>query len=935
MTPCALVEPHRRRIAPAERHRVLRLFCWSRAAKPVGTVLLLATTVIAHSAPRERLPLADGWRFHRGDPAGVPPGLAYDIRPEVKDRRDDRPADAEPTAPEGAGQPAAAPVLKPWILPAANPFIAAPARQHPQPTAPPPFEHLPCTLPGYDDTGWIPVRVPHDWAIAGPFHQGWGEGVGGGMGRLPSPGVAWYRRALDIPGSDAGRRIVLEIEGAMSYALVWCNGRLAGGWPYGYASWQADLTPLLVPGGTNQIAIRLDNPPDSARWYPGGGLYRNVWLVKTEPVHVGQWGIFLTTPEVSRERATVNVRVTVENTTTTPLEVTVATDLFPWPTRGEPARHPVAQVAPTNLVLSADTRAEVFGETFLSRPRLWGPPPTQQPNLYLAVTTITHKGRTLDRCATRFGIREVRWGADQGVRVNGERIRLQGVNLHHDLGALGAAWNRSAARRQLERLRDLGVNALRTAHNPPASGFLELADEMGFLVINEIFDSWERKKTPLDFHLIFPEWSEPDLRAFLRRDRNHPSVVLWSVGNEVGEQYTATEGARVARRLVQITREEDPTRPVTAAMNYAKPDMPFPAEFDVISLNYQGEGIRDTPAHAHLTGIRTPPQYAAFRAAFPDKVILSSESAATLSSRGTYLFPVHNGISAPVRDGQGGDPQRQWVSAYELYAADFGSAPDKVFAAQDRHPFVAGEFVWSGWDYLGEPTPYYGARSSYFGIVDLAGFPKDRYYLYQSRWRPELPQAHLLPHWTWPGREGQVTPVHVFTSGDEAELFLNGRSLGRKRKGPFEYRLRWDDAVYEPGTLRVITYRNGRRWAVAEQITAGPATRIQLMPEQTNLRANGDDLWFVAARVTDTAGRIAPHAEHRLHFSVTGPAEIVATDNGDPTDFDPFPSASRRAFNGLCLAIVRPTAPGRITLTARADGLATAHVSLRARPAGP
>ena len=497
------------------------------------------------------------------------------------------------------------------------------------------------------------------------------------------------------------------------------------------------------------------------------------------------------------------------------------------------------------------------------------------------------------------------------------------MNQHHDLGALGAAYNHRAAQRQLEILRELGCNAVRMSHNQPAPELLELTDAMGLLVVDEIFDCWERKKTPLDFHLIFPDWSEPDLRAFIRRDRNHPSVILWSIGNEVGEQYTGADGATVAQRLHDFAKEEDPTRPTTTAMNFAKADMPLPAVVDVISLNYQGEGIRDTPAHAELKGIRTPPQYPAFRAAFPNKVILSSETAAALSSRGEYLFPVHDAISAPVKDGLGGDAKRQHVSAYELHAADFGSSADKVFAAQDKHPYVAGEFVWSGWDYLGEPTPYYGARSSYFGIIDLAGFKKDRFYLYQSRWRPDLPMAHILPHWTWPERVGQVTPVHVFTSGDEGELFLNGKSLGRKKKGQYEYRLRWDDVAYHPGTLKVVTYKHGAKWAAAEVKTAGAPAKLKLEPDRNEIRANGLDLCFVTVTVTDKDGLVAPRANNRLRFAIEGPGEIVATDNGDPTSFEPFRAPGRKAFNGLCLVIVRGKAdqPGDIKITTTSDGL--------------
>ena len=699
----------------------------------------------AWASPRERSLLGDGWRFTKGDPAGDSTGPLYDRRPEVTDRRDDKAADAEPTEAEKVAASTQV-VLKPWVLPTGNAFVRDPAKRHVRPPGDP-GSAVPYVQRDFHDSSWRSVTVPHDWAIEGPFHAGDGDGPGGGMGRLPSPGVGWYRRTLDIPAADAGKSVFLDVDGAMSYAAVWLNGHLVGGWPYGYASWRVDLTPYVVPGDENQLAIRLDNPPSSSRWYPGGGIYRNVWLTRTHRVHVGHWGTFVTTRNVSRSSAEIHLEVTIDNDSKTDATVAVATEIYALDAEGRRAGAPVTRIAPANTTVPPAGSARTRGSATLANPELWGPPPAQRPARYLAVTTVSHRGEPVDVYETPFGVREVRLDPERGIVVNGERIRLQGVNLHHDLGALGAAFNLRAAQRQLEVLREMGCNAVRTAHNPPAPELLELTDRMGFLVVDEVFDVWERKKTPLDFHLIFPDWHEQDLRAFVRRDRNHPSVFLWSIGNEVGEQYTGAEGAAVAKRLHEIVKEEDPTRPTTTAMNWAQPDMPLPGVTDVISLNYQGEGIRDTPAHAELRGIRTPPLYSAFRAALPGKVIVSSETAAALSSRGEYLFPVFSGISAPVRDGLGGDSKRRQVSAYDLHAADFGSSADKVFAAQDRHPFVAGEFVWSGWDYLGEPTPYYSSRSSYFGIVDLAGFRKDRFYLYQSRWRPELRLAHVLPHW--------------------------------------------------------------------------------------------------------------------------------------------------------------------------------------------
>ncbi|HWJ29656.1 MAG TPA: beta-galactosidase GalB, partial [Flavisolibacter sp.] len=506
-----------------------------------------------------------------------------------------------------------------------------------------------------------------------------------------------------------------------------------------------------------------------------------------------------------------------------------------------------------------------------------------------------------------------------------------GVNQHHDLGALGAAFNMRAAERQLQMLREMGCNAIRMSHNPPAPELLELTDRMGLLVIDEIFDCWEMKKTPLDFHLIFPDWHEQDLRAMIRRDRNHPSIIMWSFGNELGEQYTGEKGAEVAKQLYNIVHEEDQTRPATVAMNYAKPDMPLSQNVDIISLNYQGEGIRNGGAYSGLKGITTQPQFPAFHEKFPCKMIQSSENASALSSRGEYIFPVFEGNSAPIKDGMGGNSKTQQVSSYELYSADFGSSADKVFASMDQHPFVAGGFVWSGWDYLGEPTPYYQSRSSYSGVIDLAGFKKDRFYLYQSYWRPDFPMAHILPHWNWPDRVGQFTPVHVFTSGDEAELFLNGRSLGKKKKGPYEYRLRWDDVAYVPGELKVIAYKNGNKWAEDVVKTTGTAAALTLSADQKNIQADGKDLVFVTVRVTDKNGWVVPQAKNSIQFFIEGPGEIVATDNGDASNLVSFAFSQREAFHGLCLVILRalPGKTGTITLKAVSEDLKGASINIK------
>lgn len=881
------------------------------------------------SKPRQRVRLDRGWRFRRVDSVDVDHRLDYEPRPEPGVDQDGKDADARPELVAPTGE--AGKGLKPWILPTGNQLVD-PSRRVARPAQQP--EVAPSAAdPGLDDSDWDEVDVPHDWAIAGPFLV---DGPYGGMGRLPSWGVGWYRRPLEITEADAGRSIFLDVDGAMSYATVWLNGTLVGGWPYGYNSWRVDLTPHLNPGGSNLLAIRLDNPARSARWYPGGGLFRDVWLVKASRLHVAQWGTRVTTPQVTSAAALIEFDVSVENSEQAAADVDVCTEFFELTDADSPGEHPVARTARIPIRVPKSGLDTVRTTTTIQNPALWGPPPTQRPNLYLALTTLRRDDVVVDRYETRFGIRSVEFDPGRGVRVNGEHVRVQGVNNHHDLGSLGAAFHRRAAERQLEILAEMGTNALRMAHNPPAPELLELADRMGFLVLDEVFDCWQRGKTELDFHLIFDDWHEQDLRAMIRRDRNHPSVIIWGIGNEVGEQYTDDDGARVASRLADIARGEDPTRPITSAMNYAKPDMPLPAELDVIGLNYQGEGIRQEREFDGTDKIRTPPLYDAFHRTHPDKIIIGTETASAVSSRGVYLFPVTPAQSASVRDGRGGDPDSHQVSGYELHAVEFGSSADKVFATQDAHDYVAGEFVWTGFDYLGEPTPYYTARSSYTGIVDLAGFGKDRFWLYRSRWRPDVPMAHIVPHWTWPGREGLLTPVHVFTSGDEGELYLNGRSMGRRRKGIGEHRLRWDSVRYEPGELTVISYRGGALWARQTVRTAGPPDRLVVDVDRAVIAADGHDLAFITVGVEDASGVPVPTADLPVSFSLTGPADLVATDNGDPTDMTAFPSPVRKLFSGHALAIIRSRAgvPGDVGVAVRCDGLdgATARVVVDTSP---
>ncbi|HCX21762.1 MAG: beta-galactosidase [Flammeovirgaceae bacterium] len=888
----------------------------------VSIILLISCSTSKRK--RERISLNDNWAFMKYASIDESDTLIYDVRPNDFDTNDDIPADSKPT--EAVKLVSTNSFLKPWILPSGNEFIKNTAKRHIRPNGNPgnDFEFV---RSGFDDSHWESVTLPHDWAIKGPFYQGWNTPVGGGMGRLPSPGIAWYRKKIYLLEEDKNKSIFLDIDGAMSYTMVWVNEKLAGGWPYGYSSFRIDMTPYLKFGEENQIAIRLDNPPNSSRWYPGGGIYRNVWLIKTDEVHIAHWGTFVTTPEISEKSAVIDYALTIQNKSNEKQVISVESTIYST----DDPKKAILTFSKEEIEVATGSSNTIKTSALLENPKLWGPPPSQKPNRYFIRTFLKKDGVIIDEYITSFGIREIIFDPNKGVLVNGEPIYIKGVNQHHDLGAIGTAWNKRAAERQLETLKELGCNAIRFAHNPPAPELLDMTDSMGFLVIDELYDCWERKKTPLDFHLIFSEWHEQDLRALVRRDRNHPSVILWSTGNEVGEQYTGESGTKIAAELRNIVNEEDPTRPTSASFNYAKPHMPITSEVDVINLNYQGEGIRNAPAYAHLDGINTPPLYPAFHKKFPNKTIISSENAAALSSRGTYLFPVVAGNSAPITDSIGGNPQTGHVSSYELHTANFGSSADKVFRSLDMHPYVAGGFVWSGWDYLGEPTPYYSSRSSYFGLIDLAGFKKDRFYLYQAKWRPDLKMAHILPHWNWPERIGQTTPVHVFTSGDEAELFLNDESMGRKKKGPHEYRLRWDDVVYQPGTLKVVSYKKGEKWAEEIIKTSDNPSAIVLTADRAVISADGKDLSFVTAEIVDLNGIPVPNFNGEIQFDITGAGTILATDNGDPTDMTPFPSPNRKAFNGKLLLIVKSKKgiSGDMQIKASSAGLKEASIIIQ------
>jgi beta-galactosidase len=777
---------------------------------------------------------------------------------------------------------------------------------------------------GFNDSDWRKLDLPHDWGIEGPFKQEYP----GETGKLPWWGTGWYRNHLDVPATDKGKQIYLDVDGAMSHAKVWLNGQLVGGWPYGYASWRVDLTPFVKFGADNVIAIRLDNPPNSSRWYPGGGIYRNVWLVKTGPVHIAHWGTYVTTPEVSAQAATVKIQMNADNETDSDFVVTVKNEIFELGADGVKGK-PVASLATDGVKIAAHQSQSSEGQITLPKPKLWS---IKKPQRYVVVISIEQNGKVVDNYETPFGIRTIQFTADNGFLLNGKRVPLNGVCDHHDLGALGAAINTRALERQIQILKEMGCNAIRTSHNPPAPELLDLCDRLGMVVMDESFDCWKNGKSGNDYHLLWDDWHEKDWRAELRRDRNHPCIILWSIGNEVAEQ-NSPAGLAIGAELTRIAHEEDPTRPTTAACSDVRAAFNgFQTNLDVFGYNYKPTDY----GRAHGTNSSLP--------------IFGSETASCVSSRGEYFFPVSNNKSGGKADFQ--------MSSYDLYAPPWATPPDWEFKGQDRFPFVAGEFVWTGFDYLGEPTPYNGdmsnllnytdpaekaraekelkeigkirtpSRSSYFGIIDLAGFPKDRFYIYQARWRPDLPMAHILPHWNWPDRVGQITPVHVYTSGDSAELFLNGKSLGLKKKGQYEYRLRWDDVVYQPGELKVVAYKNGKKWATDVVKTTGPAAKLKMQADRNKIKADGQDLSFVTVTIADKDGLLVPRSKNLVHFDISGPGEIVATDNGDATSFESFQLHDRNSFNGLCLVIVRANAgeSGKIMLRATSEGLATAEI---------
>ena len=740
-----------------------------------------------------------------------------------------------------------------------------------------------------DDSAWEIVNVPHDWAICGPFDMTIdmqkvqvledGDKISklrtGRTGALPMFGVAWYRITIELPNVKEEKQVSIEFDGAMSNAQIFLNDLYIGEWPYGYSSFSFDLTPFFRFGEKNILAVKLNNKEKSSRWYSGAGLYRNVRLVVTDPVHVDHWGVQITTPEISAKKGVVKIATIIKKTTGQVERIKLITDIY------NPAGLKVASVSTLQqsitVVNNFDQKIKV------NYPELWD---IESPKLYKVVSKVYADGHLCDVYESSFGFRSIEFNAQKGFLLNGRVVKLKGVCLHHDLGPLGAAVNVRATERQLEIMKEMGANAIRTSHNPPSPELLELCDKMGFLVQVEAFDEWELGKNENGYHLYFDKWCERDLESMIRRDRNHPSVIMWSIGNEVREQNNEN-GYLVARRLAEVCRKEDSSRPVTSGFNLHSEAIHngLDKEIDLVGLNYKSG---DYKQRHH---------------ACPNMIIYGSETASTVSSRGVYKFPAEENARDWYNDYQ--------VSSYDLDRVSWGALPDTEFASQEDNSFILGEFVWTGFDYLGEPTPYNEgtpARSSYFGIVDLAGLKKDRFYLYQSHWSNK-PVLHILPHWNFPERVGQIVPVFCYTNYPKAELFVNGKSMGVKTHDKSDrykrYRLIWDDVVYEPGEIKVVSY-NEVGTVAAEKIvrTAGEPYQIKLTADRNKIKADAKDLSFVTVEVLDKDGNLCPTANQLLFFEVKGVGKLKALCNGDATDQISFCSSYLRLFNGKIVAIV-------------------------------
>ena len=763
---------------------------------------------------------------------------------------------------------------------------------------------------------WQEVRVPHDWAITGPFDERNdlqdvaveqnGEDrktrKTGRTGGLPFIGKGTYRTQFEVADTTM-RTTTLVFDGAMSNAHVTVNGKEVAYWPYGYNSFYTELNGVVRPG-LNDLQVDLENFERASRWYPGAGLYRNVHVVQTDRVHIPTWGTYVTTPTLNDSLCTVRLQLRIAGTK--PGQVVLV--------------HTELRDAQGTVVATLSTPYHAHGQELVQHllihhPQRWD---TQHPNLYTATTTLETEGRQADTYVTRFGVRSLEYIPHKGFFLNGQYTKFKGVCNHHDLGPLGAAINRSALRHQLTLLKDMGANALRTSHNMPAPELVELCDEMGIMLMIEPFDDWSfRPKSPNGYGRFFKEWAARDITNMVEHYRNHPSVVMWSIGNEVPSQW-APYGVEELCGLQDLVHRLDPTRPVTCGMDRINQvlDNGFAAALDIPGFNYK------------------PQHYDRAYDLLPQGLVLGSETASTVSSRGKYHFPV-----APKAQALHPDHQS---SSYDVEYCSWSNTPDIDFAMDEDKPWVIGQFVWTGFDYLGEPSPYdtnaWPNHSSVFGIIDLASLPKDRYWLYRSQWQKQSPTLHLLPHWHWPGREGQVTPIYVYTSYPKAELFINGKSQGIRQKNDStlfsRYRLMWNDTRYEPGEVRVVAYDDQGHQA-AEQVmrTPGKPHHLTLTANRVEAQANGDELVYITVQVADKAGNPVPTDERMVQFEVSGAGTFEATANGDPTCLLPFQQPQMQLFSGAATAIIRTaTQPGTIVLRATAKGVKAAELRIQATP---
>ena len=765
-----------------------------------------------------------------------------------------------------------------------------------------------------DSTQWKNVTIPHDWAITGPFSRDYdlqevaieqnGETEAtwktGRTGGLPYVGKGFYKTTIEVKDTT-DKSIALLFDGAMSHANVYVNGHHVAFWPYGYNSFYVDLDGVVKPG-ENVVEVSLENPDKSSRWYPGAGLYRNVHLIERNKVHIPIWGTYLTTPYVSKEYANVRLETQVEGINKGE-EFTLNTII---------KNADGKEVAKDTHSYKFYPGAPIYQNIRVDNPSLWTP---ETPTLYTATTNVLKDGKTLDSYDTRFGIRSIEFRAGEGFFLNGEKTKFKGVNNHHDLGPLGAAINTSALRYQMEMMKDLGVNAIRTSHNMPAPELVALADEMGFMLMVESFDDWGfRPKSENGYGTLFNEWAEKDVVNMVRNYRNNPSVVIWSVGNEVPSQW-GPDGISELLFLQDIVHREDPSRPVTNGMDQfdAVINNGFAAATDIPSLNYKVNRYEEAIPK------------------LPQGILLGTETSSTVSSRGKYYFPVVPGAGVTRPDNQS--------SSYDVEFASWSNIPDDDFAVDDDLDYNMGQFVWTGFDYLGEPYPYdtdaWPSHSSYFGIIDLASIPKDRYYLYRSQWNEKDNTLHILPHWNWEGREGEITPVFVYTNSPKAELFINGKSQGMREKrtdgtNMERYRLMWNDVVYEPGEVLVVAYDdNGNETGRKTIKTAGKPHHLVLTPNRSSLNADGEDLLYITVQVADKDGNLVPTDEREVSFSTKGAGTFRATANGDPTSLRSFQEPVMDLFSGAATAIVQSGSnPGNITFTAKAKGLKPATITI-------